>query len=80
MLGVLGKRHVERLLATYDDDPTGALAEALGHVLGRPDGTFDELVAAAPLADDRRAALLVRDVAAMDELARELNETRTLGS
>lgn len=80
MSHVLGKRQVERLLATYDDDPAGALAEALGHVLGRPGGTFDELVAVAPLTDERRAALLVRDVAAMDDLARELNETRTVTS
>ncbi|MEX1105515.1 MAG: hypothetical protein WEB78_04900 [Ilumatobacteraceae bacterium] len=79
MSHVLGKRHVEQLLATYDNDPAGALAEALRHVLDRTDGTFDDLVAAAPLADARRAALLVRDVAAMDDLARELNETRTLG-
>lgn len=80
MSGVLGKRHVERLLAAYDDDPAAALAEALGHVLGRPGVTFDELVAGAPLTDDRRSALLLRDVAAMDDLARELNETRTLRS
>ena len=80
MSRVLGKRHVEHMLETYDDDPAAALAEALGHVLDRPGGTFDELVAAAPLADERRAALLLRDVAAMDDLARELNETRTLRS
>ena len=80
MSRVLDKRQVERLLATYDDDPEGALAEALGHVVGRPGSTFDELVVAAPMADDRRAALLLRDVAAMDSLARELNETRTVAS
>jgi hypothetical protein len=80
MSRVLGKRHVERLLTTYDDDPVGALTEALRLVLDRADGSFDELVAAAPLADHRRAALLLREVSAMDDLARELNETRTLGS
>lgn len=80
MSRVLDKRQVERLLATYDDDPEGALAEALGHVVGRPGSPFDELVVAAPMADDRRAALLLREVAAMDDLARELNETRTVVS
>ena len=74
----LAKRDVEALLASYDEDPTGALATALGVLLGRPGRPFEELVAEAPLAPARRAALLAHDLGALDALAAELNETRAL--
>lgn len=74
----LRKRDVEALLATYDTDPIRALTAALRHVLSLPEATFDQLVGAAPLHDERRALLLTRDVGALDELVAELNEQRTL--
>lgn len=74
----LAKRDVERLLADYDAEPTSALRRALGRVLDRPHATWPELVAVAPFAAERRAALLAGDAAALDALVRELNEQRDL--
>jgi hypothetical protein len=61
----------------YDADPIGALTVALRIVLAMPDATWPELLAAAPLADSRRAALLVGEEGALDRLASELNELRS---
>ena len=74
----LGKRHVERLLATYDHDAERALTEALRAVLGRPDLNFDQLVALTAMPAERSDALRARRVDAFDDLARELNERRRL--
>ena len=74
----LGKIQVERMLGVYDDDPVAALADALRIVLGAPGASWDELIARAPIAVDRRAALLRHDQRALDALAAELNEVRTL--
>lgn len=74
----LRKRDVEALLASYDHDPVAALTVALRIVLARPDASFDELVAVAPIDDARRSLLARRDLGVLDDLARELNETRTL--
>ena len=74
----LTKRDVEMLLKAYDHDPVGALTTSLRIVLGRPDDDFDELIAHAGLADQRRRRLLQRHSDALDELAAELNERRTL--
>ena len=74
----LRKRDVEALLATYDEDPVGALRIALRRVLDRPDGAWPELVAATGLAATERAALARAEPAALDRLARALNELRTL--
>ena len=74
----LTKRDVETLLQAYDLDPVGALTTSLRIVLGRPDDDFDELVAHANLGDQRRERLLQREPDALDELAAELNERRTL--
>jgi hypothetical protein len=74
----LRKRDVETLLATYDAGPAAALTAALRIVLGRPEADFRTLVSAGPFDPDRRASLLAGDVATLDALARELNETRTL--
>ena len=74
----LAKRHVERLIAAYDEDPERALTEALRVVLGHPDLGFDGLVERAGLPPQRAARLRARRVDALDELARELNESRTL--
>ena len=51
---------------------------ALRVVLGRPANTWPELVAAAGFDDTRRAALLIGEERALDTLAAELNEHRTL--
>ena len=75
---MLRKRDVERLLADYDADPVAAITAAMQIALDSPDADYRTLVLAAPFDDDRRALLLTADVAALDELARELNETRTL--
>ena len=80
----LRKRDVEHLLASYDDDPVVALAHALRTLLDCPAADFDELVGR--LRDDgnvsptRARALLDRNLVALDELARDLNETRALPS
>jgi hypothetical protein len=80
----LSKRDVETLLARYDDDPVTAIAVALGRLSDRPNATFAELVddlgERGLLSADRHHALLVHDVAALDALAAELNETRSLPS
>jgi hypothetical protein len=78
----LSKRTVEVLLATYDADPVGALVIALRRLGEHPTADFDQLIQL--LADegritvDRQLALVRRDVAALDALASELNEARTL--
>jgi hypothetical protein len=74
----LAKRHVEALLANYDDDPVGALTVALRTLFGVPHAAFDELVTMAGFDQVRRGALLAHDPAALDALAGELNEVRTL--
>jgi hypothetical protein len=74
----LTKRHAEALLAAYDAEPESAVTDALRRVLDRPDLGFDALVRLAALPADRTAALLARRTDALDELARELNEVRTL--
>ena len=74
----LRKRDVEALLDRFDDDPVGALTIALRRLLGRPDATWPELLDAAPLSPDRRHALASADQDALDALAGELNELRSL--
>ena len=66
------------LLGTYDQDPVAALTRALRSVLERPDGGWPELVGAAGFTDSRAAALLLGEQRALDDLAAELNELRTL--
>jgi hypothetical protein len=79
----LTKRDVEQLLATYDDDPVGALTVALRRVVAAGNApasrvSWPQLVTLAIDDPERRARLLTRDVDALDELARELNERRGL--
>jgi hypothetical protein len=69
---------VEALLSAYDDDSVAALSAALRIVLERNEAVWPELVAAAEFTETRTAALLVGEQGALDELARELNELRTL--
>jgi hypothetical protein len=64
---------VEALLATYDDDPVGALTAALRVALDRPTADIGELLVAAGLGVD-----VMDDVAARDRLVRDLNELRGL--
>ena len=72
------KRDVEALLGSYDDDPIAALTTALRLVLERNDDSWPALVQAAGFTETRAAALLVGEPIALDDLARELNELRTL--
>jgi hypothetical protein len=72
----LRKADVEVMLATYDTDPVGALTVALRLALDRDGATWEDLLGA--LNDPRRAALLAREPAALDQLAAELNELRTV--
>jgi hypothetical protein len=74
----LRKRDVERLLTTYDADPQGALTVALARLLGLDGPTWQEAVRAAHLPAARERALLAGEQGALDELAGELNETRTI--
>jgi hypothetical protein len=74
----LTKHDAERLLADYDADPVGALTVAVQIATGRHDAGWDELVASVTDDPHRRAALVARDVSALDALARELNELRGL--
>lgn len=74
----LTKRDVETLFHVYDHDPVGALTTSLRIVLGRPDDDFDALIAHADVDSQRRERLLQRQPDALDELAAELNERRTL--
>ena len=73
----LNKAEAVALLDGYDTSPQGALTVALRIVLGRPDATWAELLAHEALAD-RRGELASGDRTAMDDLAAELNELRTL--
>lgn len=73
----LTKRHVEALLEGYDADPLGALAQALSVLTGAAGG-FDDQVAACRFEPDRMTRLQRREVAALDELAAELNESRVV--
>ena len=75
---LLRKRDVEALLDHFDDDPVAALTIALQRVLGRPEASWLELLEAAPMSPGRRLALAAADQDALDALARELNELRTL--
>ena len=56
-----------------------ALTVALRRVLVLPDATWPELLTASALPDTRVAALLVGEERALDELAAQLNELRSLG-
>ncbi|MFN8020028.1 MAG: hypothetical protein U0Q03_00750 [Acidimicrobiales bacterium] len=79
-MSTLRKRDVEALMGTYDSDPVGALATAMQRALDLPGEVFPALVRAAGFPAERQRRLLDHDVRALDELARELNETRTLGA
>ncbi len=74
----LAKRDVEHLLALVDEDPVGALIVALRKVLDRPDATWTELLARAPIDPDRRQRLADLEPEALWDLVAELNELRTL--
>ncbi len=75
---VLKKRDAELLLASYDDQPVEALTTALRVVLDRPELDFTALLKVAGFTCDRRIRLQAQDPKALDELAAELNEQRTL--
>lgn len=75
---VLSKRDVELMLRDYERDPLAALLTALRIVLGRPFATWQTAVIEC-CADHQRLRLLLNfDQGALDELARELNETRMI--
>ena len=73
----LTKAEVETLFERYDDDPSGALAEALRVVLGRPAAPWPDLLDDDRLAE-RRTGLERGEIAELDRLARDLNELRQL--
>ncbi len=74
----LGKRDVEQLFAAYDADPVDALRRALAKVLDRPGADWPTVLAASGLPPATVGALRAGDQRALDELARTLNELRTL--
>ena len=63
-----------------DHDPIAALTQALRRVLDRTDLGWPALVQAAGFSDTRSAALLVGEQGALDALAGELNELRSLST
>lgn len=74
----LRKSDAEALMAGIDADPVAALTVALRRLLDLPGADWADLVAASGLPADRRALLLGGDQRALDELAAELNEQRSL--
>jgi len=66
-------------MVAYDTDPVGALTEALKHVLQTADADWASLIALCGFSPSRAGRLIARDVRALDELAAELNEMRTIG-
>lgn len=74
----LRKREVEQMWQRYDTDPVGALSDALRRVLDTDEADWTALVKRAGFTCARRILLQARDQAALDELARELNELRSL--
>lgn len=74
----LKKSHVEALLRNYDSDPIGALTEALRVALDKPGADWAALLSAAALPTERRNRLQAGEQLALDELAAELNEARSL--
>lgn len=76
----LKKADVEALLHDYDANPVGALTAALRVALDEPALEWTALVKAAGFSCARRIRLQGNDPAALDELAAELNELRTVAS
>lgn len=74
----LRKSDVEVLMQSYDTNPVAALEHALRTVLGRPHANFPTLVRLAPTLASEAEVLIRHDIAALDRLARRLNEDRTL--
>lgn len=74
----LRKSDVEALLTSYDADPVAALTAALRRVLELPAADWPTLLDAAPLDAGRATRLRRGDQRALDELAAELNEQRSL--
>ena len=72
----LRKADVEALLRDFDGRPIEALTVALRHVFDAPDASWLELITQLPEA--RRRLLVARNQPALDDLAAELNETRTV--
>jgi len=74
----LNKFDAERLMEAYDLDPVAALTAALRVSLDRPHDDWTALVKAAGFTCARRIRLQAADPEALDELAAELNELRSL--
>ena len=78
LIARLKKVDAERLLADYDGDPIDALSAAMRIALDLPDATWPTLLEAAPIETARRDKLLAGDEPSLDQLARELNEFRSV--
>lgn len=74
----LRKVDVERMMATYDDDPVSSLTTALQVVLGLPGEHWTALVRSAGFTCARRIRLQALEMSALDELLAELNEMRAV--
>lgn len=75
---MLSKRDVERMLNEFDRDPLAALLTAMRIVIGRPFATWQTAVIEYGCDRDVGQRLLNFDQSALDDLARELNETRMI--
>lgn len=72
----LKKQEVESMMSSYDIDPVSALTTALRIATGHRQATWEHLISLLPRR--QREKLLNADMIAMDLLATELNETRTV--
>ncbi len=75
-MAALRKADVETLLRDFDDSPIEALTDALRRVFDLPHADWLTLISKLPEA--RRRLLLARNQPALDDLAAELNETRSV--
>lgn len=73
----LKKHEAESMLKSFDDDPIASLTRAMRIATGFPHATWEHLVSM--LRGHDREALLREETVALDLLAAELNETRTIG-
>jgi hypothetical protein len=74
----LRKADVRRMLERFDRDPVGALTVALAAILEISAPDWNQLVALCGFAPDRVDALQRGDQRALDQLAVDLNELRSL--
>ena len=74
----LTKRDVEDLMNNFDDNPQQALTHALRIVTGMPNASWKSLIAQVSPDPEHRELFYKADQQCLDQLARHLNEQRTI--